>query len=134
MTEPTPPARPTGRPLAGTRIALVVDHPQRDLPGLLLVAFELCRRGAVCHLIPLNLQEREIPALAPDFVLLNYVRMFNYELGRKLVRARVPIGMLDTEGGVWESPGSYTDSSGETGISCGPFGPPACGAGSSRHT
>lgn len=109
MTEPTPPARPTGRTLAGTRIALVVDHPQRDLPGLLLVAFELCRRGAVCHLIPLNLQEQEIPALAPDFVLLNYVRMFNYELGRKLVRARIPIGMLDTEGGVWESPGSYTE-------------------------
>jgi surface carbohydrate biosynthesis protein len=109
MIEPNPPARPAGRPLAGARIALVVDHPQRDLPGLLLVAFELCRRGATCHLIPLNLQEREIPALAPDFVLLNYVRMFNYELARKLVRARIPIGMLDTEGGVWESPNSYTE-------------------------
>jgi len=109
MTDSTIPARPAGPSFAGARIALVVDHPQRDLPGLLLVAFELCRRGAVCHLVPLNLQEREVPALAPDFVLLNYARMFNYELGKKLVRARIPIGMLDTEGGVWESPGSYSE-------------------------
>jgi surface carbohydrate biosynthesis protein len=102
------PARPAGQPLRGKRIALVVDHPQRDLPGLLLVAFELCQRGAVCHLVPLNLEEREVMSLVPDFGLLNYFRTFNYRLGTWMARAGITFGLLDTEGGAWETIDSYT--------------------------
>src|SRR5450631_1222150 len=86
------PARPPGQPLRGKRIALVVDHPQRDLPGLALLAFELCQRGAICHLVPLNIEEREVMSLVPDFGLLNYFRTFNYRLGTWMARAGIAFG------------------------------------------
>ena len=85
-----------------------MDHPQRDLPGLLLLAFELCQRGAVCHLVPLNLQEREVMGLVPDFVLLNYFRTFNHRLATWMARAGITFGLLDTEGGAWQTIDSYT--------------------------
>ncbi len=91
------------------RIAIVVDHPSRDLPGLVLTAVELCRRGAVCHFVPANLLWREIWALAPDFVLLNYFRRSNESLGQGLVTAGIPFGVLDTEGGVWPEPANYAE-------------------------
>ena len=99
--------RPRGEPLRGKRIALVVDHPQRDLPGLLLLASELCQRGAICHLVPLNLGEREVMGLVPDFVLLNYFRSDNRRLATWMDRAGISFGLLDTEGGAWETLESY---------------------------
>jgi surface carbohydrate biosynthesis protein len=94
--------------LDGRRIALIVDHPNRDLAGLALVAWELCRRGATCFFVPLNLQDREIWALAPDFVLLNYLRRGNDELARRMRRVGIRFGVLDTEGGVWPTPDDYS--------------------------
>lgn len=90
-------------------VALIVDHPQRDLAGLVLTAFELCQRGYDCHLVPLNLQDTEIWALAPDFVLLNYLRRFNEPFVRRLVEARIPYGLLDTEGAVFGSLEEYAE-------------------------
>jgi len=89
------------------RVALIVDHPQRDLAGVVLTAFELCQRGVTCYLVPLNLQERETWALAPDFVLLNYARIGNERFARQLTEARIPFGVLDTEGGVWPEEDTY---------------------------
>lgn len=108
MSANTRPARPAGLPLEGKRIALIVDHPQRDLPGLTLLAFELCQRGAVCHLVPLNIEEREVMGLVPDFVLLNYFRTFNHRLATWMARAGITFGLLDTEGGAWQTIDSYT--------------------------
>ena len=71
------------------RVAFVVDHPQRDLAGLVLTALDLCRHGVTCHLVPLNLQERELPALGPDFVVLNYLRRGNEGPVRALQPAEV---------------------------------------------
>lgn len=82
------------------RICLVVDNPRRDLPGLCLLAAELCRRGAACYLVPMNLARTELSALAPDFVLLNYLRVNNAPLAAALMEAGVQIAVLDTEGGV----------------------------------
>jgi surface carbohydrate biosynthesis protein len=95
--------------MSAPRIALVVDHPARDLPGLVLTAVELCRRGAVCHLVPANLAWREIWSLAPDLTVLNYFRRSNESLGRALAEAGLAFGVLDTEGGVWPDPASYTE-------------------------
>jgi surface carbohydrate biosynthesis protein len=96
--------------LCGRRVALIVDHPLRDLTGLILVAQELCQRGAVCHLVPMNLQDSEIWALRPDFVLLNFLRRgANEDFARKLVRAGIPFGLLDTEGGVVPSEECYAE-------------------------
>ena len=99
-----------GRKDPRPRVALVVDHPQRDLPGLVLTAFALCQRGIVCHLVPLNLQDRELPALAPDLVLLNYLRLGNQAVTCALLAAGVRIGLLGTPGrrlvGVWRVHGA----------------------------
>jgi surface carbohydrate biosynthesis protein len=93
------------------RIAIVVDHPLRDLAGLVLVAVELCQRGAVCHLVPLNIEEAEIWALRPDFVLLNYLRRgANEDFARNLVHAGIRFGLHDTEGGVWPSEADYAET------------------------
>src|SRR5919109_2119886 len=91
------------------RIALVVDHPRRDLAGIVLTAFELCQQGLICHLVPLNLQHREIWSLAPDLVVLNYLRRSNEEFGRQLVQAGIAVAALDTEGGVWPDVGTYAE-------------------------
>ncbi len=91
------------------RIALVVDHPRRDLAGIVLTAHELCQRGAICHLVPLNLQDQELWALAPDFVLLNFLRRGNDALARRLLDAGIGLGLLDTEGGVWSEPDAYIE-------------------------
>lgn len=82
------------------RICLVVDNPRRDLPGLCLLAAQLAHRGALCYLVPMNLAWQELSALAPDFVLLNYLRRNNATLAGALLDAGVQIAVLDTEGGV----------------------------------
>jgi surface carbohydrate biosynthesis protein len=98
-----------GRSSAHPRIALLVDHPDRDLPGLVLTAVELCHQGAICHLVPANLGWKEIWSLAPDFTLFNYFRRSNEPLGRALAEAGMAFGALDTEGGVWPDFDGYTE-------------------------
>ena len=90
------------------RIALLVDNPYRDLPGLTMVAMELCQSGATCYLVPMNLQAIEAWTLAPDFVLLNFLRRWDsQEFARHLVNAGIGVGVLDTEGGVLLSLDDY---------------------------
>lgn len=80
------------------RVALIVDNPLRDLPGLVLVARRLCLAGATCHLVPMNLQDTEVRALAPDAVVVNYLQANNQELVRQLLEAQIAVFVLDTEG------------------------------------
>ncbi|MGE5093142.1 MAG: surface carbohydrate biosynthesis protein [Bacillota bacterium] len=96
----------TGEPAS---VALVVDHPQRDLAGLVLTALDLCRRGIAVHLVPLNLQAHELWSLGPDLVVLNYVRPGNDRLARQLLEAGIRVGVLDTEGGAWEDCHAYSE-------------------------
>jgi surface carbohydrate biosynthesis protein len=95
--------------MRGPRLALIVDHPLRDLAGIVLTAVELCRRGATCYLVPHNGQNREIWSLAPDFVLLNFARRGCEELADGMAQARIGFGVLDTEGAVWETADSYSE-------------------------
>src|ERR1700754_4540675 len=92
---------------SGPRVALVVDHPERDLPGLVLTALDLAQRGVVCHLVPVNLQEREIWALEPDFVLFNYLRRSNERFAADLMNAGIAFGSIDTEGAIWPDMDEY---------------------------
>jgi surface carbohydrate biosynthesis protein len=55
-------------------------------------------------------QRYEIPALAPDLVLVNYVRKANRNLIKAYKSAGIRIGVVDTEGGVWESDRQFVDS------------------------
>lgn len=89
------------------RIALVVDNPGRDLPGLILLGARLARLGATVYLAPMNLQAEELSALAPDLAVLNCLRRTNQELAGDLLEAGVRLAVLDTEGGVMESTDTY---------------------------
>ncbi len=90
------------------RVALIVDHPLRDLPGMVLLAKRLCREGVAAYLVPFNLAEVELLRLVPDLVLLNYYRRSCLWLYEMLASARIPMAVLDTEGGVLESLDAYT--------------------------
>lgn len=104
------------------RIALTVDNPYRDLAGLVLVAWRLCQAGATCYLVPMNLQGAEIWPLMPNLVLLNYLRTNNEVLARHIMEAGIQVGILDTEGGIFNpvhtstltSHSGFAQSEGET--------------------
>lgn len=83
------------------KIALVVDNPYRDLPGIVLLARGLAARGATCFLIPYNLRETELLSLAPDFVLLNFVRSVNEHWIDQIAHLGITVGILDTEGSIF---------------------------------
>lgn len=83
------------------RIGLVVDNPYRDLPGMVLLARELALGGAQCYLIPYNLRDVEVWPIAPDFLLLNFLRTINEDWTAKLTQANIRFGVLDTEGSVF---------------------------------
>lgn len=91
------------------RIALLVDQPQRDLGGLVLVADALARAGAVPYLVPANLRHRELFALAPDFVLFYNLRRGYETLVAQLIDASIGFGLSDAEGGVWQDLDAYTE-------------------------
>jgi surface carbohydrate biosynthesis protein len=90
------------------RVAMIVDHPLRDLPGLVLVARRLAAEGATVFLVPMYAQDREVFTLNPDFVLLNYIRKNNEHFVEKLVSAGIAYGILDTEGGFYGDMRGYT--------------------------
>jgi len=91
------------------RAAIVVDNPYRDLPSMTLCAAGLCQKGVTCYLVPFNLMHLEIWRLAPDFILSNYLRPNKEEFYKDMVKAGLPFGVLDTEGGVMESFDVYGD-------------------------
>jgi surface carbohydrate biosynthesis protein len=94
------------------RVALIVDNPYRDLPGIVLVAKRLCEHGATCYLVPTNLEWREVGALAPDFVLLTNIRRPRQEFAERLLEAGMRVGVLETEGGVMPNFDTYTKMTG----------------------
>jgi len=119
---PDSPSTARARP---PRVALVVDHPLRDLPSMTLTAARLCDAGVECFLTPANLGHLELWRLAPDFVLLNFLRRITHSmrLYRGLMEAGVALGVLDTEGGVVESLDAFardlaTDARIRQGVSC----------------
>jgi surface carbohydrate biosynthesis protein len=80
------------------RICLVVDNPLRDLDGLVLLAWQLARRGADAWLVPMYEQAFDVGAIGADFVLLNYLRPNNLDLAKQCIADGVKVGVLDTEG------------------------------------
>jgi surface carbohydrate biosynthesis protein len=92
------------------RIALILDNPFRDLPGLVLLGRRLCQEGAVVYLVPSNLQDRELWPLAPDYVLLNHLWTVNREFVHHAMEAGIRVGVLDTEGGVMTSPDVFAQT------------------------
>lgn len=88
------------------RIALILDHPKRDLDGLVLVALHLLQRGASVLLTPMYEQGYDLPLLAPRAVLVNYARRNNKELLHTYKDLGIRVAILDTEGGVLSEDGA----------------------------
>ena len=88
------------------RVCLVVDHPSRDLDGLTLLAAELANRGIEAFLVPMY-EAQEAFSLAPDLVLVNYVRYANARFVRACEELGIAVGVLDTEGGVRQDLDTY---------------------------
>ena len=84
----------------GARVALIVDHPLRDLDGMVLVALRLASSGVTSYLVPYNVREPELWELAPDLALLNSARNRNDALIAGLADSGCAVVVLDTEGGV----------------------------------
>ena len=80
------------------RVCLVVDHPLRDLDGLVLLGAHLASRGVEVFLVPMY-DKHEIWLLRPDLVLLNYLRYAHGGFLKACHAADVAVGVLDTEGG-----------------------------------
>lgn len=89
------------------RIAFLVDHPRRDLAGIVLTAMALCERGFLCYLVPLNLRETETFALRPDHVVLNFARRGSEAFAEALGEAGIGMSVLETEGVVWSNDEEY---------------------------
>jgi surface carbohydrate biosynthesis protein len=93
----------------GTRrsiIALVVDHPKRDLAGLVLVAHHLAAMGRRVALVPMYQQGIDVSLLNASPILVNYARENNHALLRGYVRQGRSVAVLDTEGGVLSGSGA----------------------------
>ena len=88
------------------RVALIVDNPARDLDGLVLVARALAARGASALLVPMYQQGIDLPLLAPDAVVVNFVRAANVDLLRAYRALGIRTVVLDTEGGILSSRGA----------------------------
>ena len=82
------------------KIALIVDNPLRDLPGLVLLASELLRRDFNPLLVPIS-TPRELWALAPDAIVFTYARNTNAEIIRVAYQHGIHVMILETEGGVF---------------------------------
>jgi surface carbohydrate biosynthesis protein len=98
----TPPKRVGAPP----RVCLVVDHPARDLDGLTLLGVELANRSIEVFLVPMY-EMNEVFSLAPDLVLVNYVRFANARFVRACRAVGIAVGVLDTEGGVRQDMEEY---------------------------
>jgi surface carbohydrate biosynthesis protein len=82
------------------RIGLVVDHPKRDLPGAVMLGYQLARRGVSVVLVPMYEQAVDVPRLGLDALVVNYARPANLDLMRSFDEAGLALYVLDTEGGV----------------------------------
>jgi surface carbohydrate biosynthesis protein len=74
------------------------------------VALELASKGYEVVLTPHNISNWEITKLAPDVVLLNYLRKNNETLVHFLLEAKIAYAVLDTEGGVFDDYANFLAS------------------------
>ena len=89
-------------------VVIIVDHPLRELGGSVLIANELALQGVRVVLVPMAFQQEAVFEIAPDLVLINYIRQNNVEFIQKMFRAGIKVSLLDTEGGFYGDLSKYT--------------------------
>ena len=87
-----------------TSFILVVDHPVRDLFGIIRVACELLRQHCTIYLVPWNLisltNGNILKLISSKNILLNYYRKNNENLVNRLLDRGFKLHILETEGGL----------------------------------
>ena len=77
--------------------ALIVDHPRRDLAGMLYIANGLLKEFKKVYLIPFY-HDYEIFLNKPDVVIYTDLRKKNHFLLKKLKKSGCKVVILDNEG------------------------------------
>jgi surface carbohydrate biosynthesis protein len=88
------------------RVGFIVDHPKRDLGGVIQVAHALSKQGVETCLIPLYDQGVDVPLLRLDALVINYARPINLDLVAGYVLQGIRVYVLDTEGGILSEEGA----------------------------
>ena len=81
------------------KICIVVDYPDRDLPGLLYLLSKLKKKNVFYYLVPFY-NFREIYIIRPHLVILNHSRNIYTNFITILNILNINILILDTEGGM----------------------------------
>lgn len=81
------------------KVCLIVDHPVRDLPGLLYLLSKLKKKKISYYLVPFY-NFREIYLIKPNLVILNHSRNIYTNFIKILNLLNINIIVLDTEGGM----------------------------------
>lgn len=89
------------------RVCLIVDNPLRDLDGLVLLGWQLARRGVDAWLVPMYEQSFDVRVVDADLVLVNYVRANNLDHVMAYRREGIRVGVLDTEGVGGKTPAEF---------------------------
>ena len=92
-------------------IGLVVDHPRRDLPTVVMTALALSRRGCRTSIVPLYEQGVDVPLLGLDALVTTFARPANRQLVERFSHCGLPVFVLDTEGGVLATVGPNSPES-----------------------
>ena len=80
-----------------SNICILTDHPNRDLPGNLILAKELIKKKHKVFLIPTKFME-ECFLINPHLVIANHSRLIYEKFLKKLNEKKIKIQILDTEG------------------------------------
>ncbi|HEX5485813.1 MAG TPA: surface carbohydrate biosynthesis protein [Limnobacter sp.] len=80
------------------KVGLIVDNPLRDLEGLVLLAYQLAKKGHDCWLVPMYDQTFDVRAIGLDYLVLNYLRPNNVDHAKLYMLEGVKVAVLDTEG------------------------------------
>lgn len=80
------------------KVGLIVDNPLRDLEGLVLLAYQLAKRGHEAWLVPMYDQTFDARSIGLDYVVLNYLRPNNVDHAKLYMLEGVKVAVLDTEG------------------------------------
>jgi surface carbohydrate biosynthesis protein len=92
------------------KIALILDNKNRDLDGICLMAKSLTDHGHEVTIIPYNLMQFELYLDHYDFVLFNFIRKYNLPLIQEITSANIPVGISDTEGGVFSNINNFFET------------------------
>ena len=88
------------------RVGIIVDHPKRDLDGIIMMSHALTSGGHTALIIPNYEQATDVPLLDLDIIVVNFARPANFELVKGYVKQNIKVVVMDTEAGVMAEQGA----------------------------